>query len=211
LRLRVAFGGAGGSDVGAGGVAGSGSGCWGSVYSFLPGDDGDLAGDDVVRLDLAAGVVVLAAAQLTDDVNVRAFGEVTGGGGEFVPNSDAMPFGELLAGGAFAPEAAGGYGEVQDDLTAVQFLGVRVGSYETLHRYRVDISLVRHRLSRPLSPVFSGTKRVRGGRSQAEVSIAKPRVAGGRGILGEDRRGNRNAVNAAPPGAGITPKLVPRK
>src|SRR5450759_4849666 len=39
----------------------------------------------------------------------------------------------------------------------------------------------------------------------------EPRVAGGRGILGEDRRGNQNAVNAAPLGAGIRPKLVPRE
>jgi hypothetical protein len=84
-----------------------GLGLLGRRYCFLAGDDGDLAGDDVVSLHLAAGGVVLAAAQLADDVDVRAFGEVSGRAGEFVPNSDAVPFGELLAGGAFAPEAAG--------------------------------------------------------------------------------------------------------
>ena len=33
----------------------------------------------------------------------------------------------------------------------------------------------------------------------------------GAAFWGEDRRGNRNAVNGAPLGAGIRPKLVPRK
>jgi hypothetical protein len=93
----------------------------------------DLAGDDIVGLDLGAFAVgVFAAAEFADDVEISALGDLGGPGGDLAPTGDSVLLGAFLALVTFAEEDFRRKGEVEDGLTAVEVLRLRVGPYEAL-------------------------------------------------------------------------------
>src|SRR5262249_41960298 len=125
---------------------------------LLLGEDLDLAGDDFIRLHLAAVGGVLAAAELPFHLHVRALLDGADRLGEFAPSRDLVPFRELLPLFAFAPEGGRGHVEIQNRLAALEGLAGRCGSYEALHGHGVDVDVVRHRRFYPFLPVSRAPK-----------------------------------------------------
>lgn len=102
---------------------------------------------------------------------MRAFGDIANRAGQLAPRGDAVPFGELLTVVAFAPEAAGSQGEVEDGFAAVEILAAGIGSYEALHGRAVDVSLVRHCRFTLFCPFSRAPQRARGGHSQGKAGF----------------------------------------